>query len=89
MRDASVNAMKWINVHSNELNSIRFRSASILVCSVNKLYVHMSQQTGLRELANSITPEDKHNCTRRKTQMHKAVNVIAKGSKRDRPRQQT
>ena len=35
MRDASVNAMKWINAHSNELDSIRFRSASILVCSVN------------------------------------------------------
>ena len=24
MRDASVKAMKWINVHSDELDSIRF-----------------------------------------------------------------
>ena len=36
MHDASVNAMKWINAHSNELDLIRFRSASILVCSVNE-----------------------------------------------------
>ena len=35
MRDANVNAMKWNNADLNELDSIRFRSASILVCSVN------------------------------------------------------
>ena len=35
MCNASVNAMKRNNAHSIELDSIRFRSASILVCSVN------------------------------------------------------
>ena len=34
MCDACVNAMKWINAHLNELDSIQFRFASILVCSV-------------------------------------------------------
>ena len=42
MCDASVNAMKWINAHSNELDSIRFRFASILVCSVNGPSLYLS-----------------------------------------------
>ena len=36
MCDTSVNTMKWINAHLNELDSIRFRYALILVCSVNE-----------------------------------------------------
>ena len=36
MHDASVNTMKWIDAHLNELDSIRFRYALILVCSVNE-----------------------------------------------------
>ena len=36
MRDTSVNTTKWINAHSNELDSIRFQFASNLVCSVNE-----------------------------------------------------
>ena len=35
MCDTSVNTMKWINVHVNELDSIRFRNALILVCIMN------------------------------------------------------
>ena len=34
MCDASVNTMKWITAHLNELDSIQFRSTSILVCNV-------------------------------------------------------
>ena len=36
MCDTSVNTMKWINVHVNELDSIRFRNALILVCIMNE-----------------------------------------------------
>ena len=36
MCDTSVNTMKWIDAHFNELDSIRFQYALILVCSVNE-----------------------------------------------------
>ena len=36
MCDTSVNTMKWINAHFNELDSIRFRYDLILVCIVNE-----------------------------------------------------
>ena len=40
MCGASVNTVKWINAHSNEPDSIRFQSGSILVCSVNKTHIN-------------------------------------------------
>ena len=45
----SVNAMKWINAHSNELDSIRFQSASILVCSVREKLCNSVKRKVFRE----------------------------------------